>query len=217
MPPPQRGMPMPLSELYKSREEIFQDHVNYQQGLMYFLANDSQVPDTLQKKINQWGLDPNEFQNSGFWPHQLYVREGRRMVSEYVMTQENCELKTTVNDGIGLASYSMDSHFCQRVVVEKDGEKVVRNEGGFGHGVKPYPVSYRSIVPKKEECKNLLVPICLSASHVAYGSIRMDPVFMILGQSAGTAAALAIDEGVAVQDLSREQLQERLIKDGQKL
>ena len=133
------------------------------------------------------------------------------MVSEYVMTQANCESKRTVNDSVGLASYAMDSHFCQRVVVEEDGKTTVRNEGGFGHGCpRPYPVSYRSIVPKKEECANLLVPVCLSASHVAYGSIRMEPVFMILGQSAGTAAALAIDEGVAVQDLDYEKLKARL-------
>ena len=183
---------------------------------MYFLANDPQVPDTLREKISQWGLDPYEFQNTEFWPHQLYVREARRMVSDYVMTQANCESTTTVNDGIGLAAYPMDSHFCQRVVVEKDGQKTVRNEGFFGLGFSaPYPVSYRSIVPKKQECKNLLVPVCLSASHVAYGSIRMEPVFMILGQSAGTAAVLAIEKGVAVQDLSYEKLRERLLKDGQ--
>lgn len=215
MPQPRRGMPIPLSELYKLREQIFQDHVNYQQGLMYFLANDPQVPDTLREKVSQWGLDPNEFQETGYWPHQLYVREGRRMVSDYVMTQANCESKTTASDCVGLASYGMDSHFCQRVVIEKDGEITVRNEGGFGHGVKPYPISYRSIVPKKQECSNLLVPLCLSSSHVAYGSIRMEPVFMILGQSAGTAAVLAIDKGVAVQDLSYEQLKDRLLKDGQ--
>lgn len=213
-----RGMPMPLPELYKIREEIFQDHVNYQQGLMYFLANDPKVPDALQEKISRWGLDPNEFQNTGYWPHQLYVREGRRMVSEYVMTQANCESTKTVDDGVGFGSYSMDSHFCQRVVVEKDGEVTVRNEGAFGHGFpKPYPISYRSIVPKKQECCNLLVPVCLSASHVAYGSIRMEPVFMILGQSAGTAAALAIDEGIDLQDLSYTRLRDRLLKDGQKL
>jgi hypothetical protein len=209
---------MPLNELYRLRERIFQDHVNYQQGLMYFLGNDPQVPDTVGVKVRQWGLDPREFQQTGYWPHQLYVREGRRMVSDYVMTQANCESTTTAQDGIGLASYSMDSHFCQRVVVEEDGTMVVRNEGGFGLGCpKPYPVSYRSIVPKRQECRNLLVPLCLSASHVAYGSIRMEPVFMILGQSAGTAAALAIDEGIAVQDLPYEQLKARLLEDKQKL
>ncbi len=214
-PPPRRGMPMPLSDLYMLREQIFQDHVNYQQGLMYFLANDPQVPDVLRERVSQWGLDPQEFQNTGHWPHQLYIREGRRMVSDYVMTQANCESKTTVSDGVGLGSYGMDSHFCQRVVIEKDGYKIVKNEGGFGHGLPaPYPISYRSIVPKKQECSNLLVPVCLSSSHVAYGSIRMEPVFMILGQSAGTAAVLAIDEGVAVQDIDYPKLKKKLLKDG---
>ncbi len=216
MPPPRRGMQIPLHELYKIREHIFQDHVNYQQGLMYFLANDVQVPETLQKRVNQFGLDPREFQNTGFWPHQLYIREGRRMVSGYVMTQANCESRTTVSDGIGLGSYAMDSHFCQRVVIDRDGKKVVTNEGGFGLGCpEPYPISYRSIVPENQECRNLLVPVCLSASHVAYGSIRMEPVFMILGQSAGSAAVLAIDAGVAVQNIAYEKLRARLIKDGQ--
>jgi hypothetical protein len=218
LPPPRRGLPMPLGELYALRERIFQDHVNYQQGLMYFLANDSRVPQDLQRRVNRFGLDPNEFKRTGYWPHQLYVREGRRMVSDYVVTQADCESKRIAHDSVGLASYAMDSHFCQRVVVEEDGNTTVRNEGGFGHGCpKPYPVSYRSIVPKKEECSNLLVPVCLSSSHVAYGSIRMEPVFMILGQSAGTAAALAIDDEVAVQDLDYAKLKATLGKDEQRL
>jgi hypothetical protein len=217
-PAPRRGMPIPLPELYKLREQIFQDHVNYQQGFIYFLANDPQVSDTLRDRINQFGLDPLEFKNTNLWPHQLYIREGRRMVSNYVMTQADCESRTTVIDCVGLGSYAMDSHFCQRVVIERDGKMIVKNEGGFGLECPgPYPISYRSIVPKKQECRNLLVPVCLSASHVAYGSIRMEPVFMILGQSAGTAAVLAIDEGVAVQDLTYEKLKSRLQKDGQKI
>ena len=218
LPLPRRGMPIPLGELYKLRERIFQDHVNYQQGLMYFLANNPQVPKKLQERVNRFGLDPHEFQETEFWPHQLYIREGRRMVSEYVMTQANCRSKTTAKDSVGLASYPMDSHFCQRVVVEENGKKTVRNDGNFGHACpSPYPVSYRSIVPKKAECTNLLVPVCLSASHVAYGSIRMEPVFMILGQSAGAAAVLAVDAGVAVQDISYEKLKSRLLNDGQEI
>jgi len=218
LPAPRRGMPMPMSKLYQVRERIFQDHVNYQQGLMYFLANDAQVPQKLQGRVNRFGLDPREFKYTGYWPHQLYIREGRRMVSEYVMTQANCESKRMVSDSVGLASYPMDSHFCKRVVVEEDGKKTVRNDGNFGYRCpKPYPVSYRSIVPKRAECTNLLVPVCLSASHVAYGSIRMEPVFMILGQSAGTAAALAIDDGTAVQDIIYDKLKARLVKDGQRL
>ena len=211
LPLPRRGIPMPMHELYVLREQIFQDHVSYQQGLMYFLANDPQVPKALQDRVNQWGLDPRTFVDTGFWPHQLYVREGRRMVSAYVMTQANCESRSKVNDSVGLASYSMDSHFCQRVVVEIDGIKTVRNEGAFGQGLpKPYPISYRSIVPKREECSNLIVPVCLSASHAAYGSIRMEPVFMILGQSAGTAASIAIDDHVSVQDVRYDELGKRL-------
>jgi hypothetical protein len=218
LPPPRRGLPMPLSELYELRERIFQDHVGYQQGLMYFLANDSRVPENLRARVNRFGLDPREFQDTAFWPHQLYVREGRRMVSEYVMTQADCESKRIADDSVGLASYAMDSHFCQRVVVEENGQTTVRNEGGFGHGFpRPYPVSYRALVPRKAECENLLVPVCLSSSHVAYGSVRMEPVFMILGQSAGTAAALAMDEGIAVQDLKYAPLKARLEMDGQRL
>ncbi len=207
---------MPLSELYELREQIFQDHVRYQQGLMFFLANDLQVPVSLRQRVNRFGLDPGEFQDSGHWPHQLYVREGRRMVSGYVITQEDCQSKRTAVDSIGLASYAMDSHFCQRAVVEENAAVTVRNEGGFGHGCpRPYPISYRAIVPRREECSNLLVPVCLSSSHVAYGSIRMEPVFMILGQSAGTAAALAIDAGIAVQDLDYAALKTQLEKGGQ--
>ncbi|MFG0262210.1 MAG: FAD-dependent oxidoreductase [Novipirellula sp. JB048] len=218
LPPPRRGLPVPLPELYQLRERIFQDHVNYQQGLMYFLANDPQVPDALRKRVNGWGLDPNEFAETGYWPHQLYVREGRRMVSDYVVTQADCESRRVVDDSVGLASYPMDSHFCQRVVVQENGVTTVRNEGGFGHGFpKPYPVSYRSIVPTKDECQNLFVPVCLSASHVAFGSIRMEPVYMILGQSAGTAAAMAISGEIAVQDVDYAALKAKLEQDGQRL
>jgi hypothetical protein len=219
LPPPRRGLPVPLPELYEIREKIFQDHVNYQMGLYHFLANDPQVPGELRERVKLWGLDPKEFPETGHWPHQLYIREGRRMVSDYVMTQADCERERVAEDSIGLASYPMDSHFCQRVVVEENGKTTVRNEGGFGHKCKngPYPVSYRSIVPKKEECANLLVPVSLSASHVAFGSIRMEPVFMILGQSAGTAASLAIDANQAVQDVPYEKLKELLVQQGQRL
>ena len=220
LPPPRRGLPVPLPELYEIREKIFQDHLNYQQGLYHFLANDPQVPEELRERVKLFGLDPKEFPESGHWPHQLYIREGRRMVSDYIMTQANCQRERVAEDSIGLASYPMDSHFCQRVVVVENGKKTVRNEGGFGSfGVKkgPYPVSYRSIVPKKQECGNLLVPVALSASHAAFGSIRMEPVFMILGQSAGTAAVLAIDSSLAVQDVPYTTLKELLLKQGQRL
>lgn len=218
LPAPRRGLAMPLRELYQLRERIFQDHVNHQQGYMHFLANDPQVPKGLQERVNRFGLDPHEFKNTGHWPHQLYVREGRRMVSDYVMTQANCESRRVADDSIGLASYSMDSHPCQRVVVVRDGVTTVRNEGAFGYRCpKPYPVSYRSIVPRKSECANLLVPVCLSASHVAFGSIRMEPVYMILGQSAGLAASMAMDDNTAVQEVDYQSLRAKLLELGQKL
>jgi hypothetical protein len=199
---------------YATREKIFQDHVLYQQGLMYFWTNDPEVPKELQDKVRAWGLDKDEFPETGGWPHELYVREGRRMVSAYVMTEHNCLSKFVADDSIGLASYNMDSHNCQRVVI--DGK--VRNEGDVQVGCpKPYPVSYRSIVPKESECTNLLVPVCLSASHIAYGSIRMEPVFMILGQSAATAAVLAIDAGSSVQQVPYGKLREALFAQKQVL
>ena len=139
------------------------------------------------------------------------------MVSDYVMTQDNCQNKRVAEDSVGIASYAMDSHFCQRVIVQEKGVTTVRNEGGLGHRVGPYPVSYRSIVPQKGECSNLLVPLCLSASHIAYGSIRMEPVFMILGQSASTAACIAIDDDVSVQDVDYIKLRKQLIADKQLL
>ncbi len=140
------------------------------------------------------------------------------MLSDYVMTQADCESKRVAEDSVGLASYAMDSHFCQRVVVVENGKTTVRNEGGFGLGCpKPYPISYRSIVPKESECTNLLVPVGLSSSHVAFGSIRMEPVFMILGQSAGTAASMAIENKIPVQKVDYQKLKERLLADGQKL
>jgi hypothetical protein len=193
---------------YSTREKIFQDHVLYQQGLMFFWANDPEVPKALKDKVRLWGLDKDEFPQTGGWPHELYVREGRRMVSSYVMTEHNCRSKVAAEDSIGLASYNMDSHNCQRIVI--DGK--VRNEGDVQVGCpKPYPVSYRSIVPKEEECTNLLVPVCLSASHIAYGSVRMEPVFMILGQSAANAAVLAIDHDTSVQKVSYAKLRELLL------
>lgn len=199
---------------YATREKIFQDHVNYQQGLMWFWANDPEVPADFQKRVRDFGLTPGEFPETAGWPHEIYVREGRRMISDYVMTEQNCRSQRTVEDSVGLASYNMDSHNCQRVVI--DGR--VRNEGDVQVGCpKPYPVSYKSIVPKESECANLFVPVCLSSSHIAYGSIRMEPVFMILGQASGTAAVMAIDDGVAVQKVPYAKLKEKLLADKQML
>ncbi len=197
---------------YAEREKIFQDHVNYQKGFMYFLANDPSIPQQLRERVAAFGLDAYEFPETGNWPHELYVREARRLLSDYVMTQAHCQGAKIAEDSVGLGSYQMDSHHVERVV--KDGKLAM--EGGFEKRVrKSYPVSYKSIVPKKSECANLLVPVALSASHVAFGSIRMEPVFMILGQSAATAAAIAIDDSVAVQDVNYPKLRQRLLKDRQ--
>lgn len=197
---------------YATREKIFQDHVNYQQGLMWFMANDADVPEEFRSMVRAFGLPKDEFQETGGWPHELYVRESRRMISAYVMTEKNCVGDAEAKDSVGLASYGMDSHNCQRVVI--DG--AVRNEGDVQTRTpRPFPVSYRTLTPKEVECANLLVPVCLSASHIAYGSIRMEPVFMILGQSAGTAAALAIDGKTSVQRVDYAKLRERLLADKQ--
>lgn len=193
---------------YHRREEIFQDHLNYDLGILYFLANDLRVPVEIREEVAAWGLPKDEFEKTGNWPHQLYIREGRRMISDYVMTDHNCLKQTFVDDPIGLASFHMDSHNCRRVVI--DGRCV--NEGDVQVPIAPYAISYRSIRPKFEECTNLLVPVCLSSSHIAYGSIRMEPIFMILGQTAGTAAALAYKHEIAVQNVEYEELKQELLK-----
>jgi hypothetical protein len=192
---------------YEEREKIIRQHENYTKGLLYFIGHDERVPKPLRDEMLMWGYPADEYTDNGNWSHQLYIREARRMVGEYVMSQHNCQGKKRVHDGIGLAAYTMDSHNCQRIVVNGQ----VKNEGnvevgGFG----PYPISYRSIIPKREDCTNLLVPVCLSATHIAYGSIRMEPVFMVLGQSAATAASIAIDANVSVQDVNIHHLQKAL-------
>jgi hypothetical protein len=199
---------------YATREKIFAEHVLYQQGLMWFLANDSRVPAKIRDEIGRWGLCKDEFQETGGWPHQLYVREARRMVGVYVMTQHNCQGEKIAGDSVGLAAYTMDSHNTQRYV--KDGKAINEGDVQVG-GFPPYPICYGALVPEAKECTNLLVPVCLSATHIAYGSIRMEPVFMVLGQSAATAAALAIDGGVAVQRVEYKTLREQLVADKQVL
>lgn len=191
---------------YEEREKIIEAHRSYTFGLLWFLGHDERVPEQIRNEMLRWGLPKDEYVEYGHWTPQLYIREARRMVGEYVTTQANCDNRITVEDGIGMAAYTMDSHNCQRVVIVKDGKAMVKNEGDAQiFGGLPYDISYRSITPKREECSNLLVPVCLSASHIAYGSIRMEPVFMLLGQSAAKAACLAIDGGVKVQEVdSRE-------------
>ena len=200
---------------YESRREIIKEHEVYQKGMMYFLANDLHVPEEIRKEMSTWGLAKDEFVDNGNWPHQLYIREARRMVGTYVTTQLDVQGKRETPQPIGMGSYTMDSHNVQRYITP---EGHVQNEGDIGVTPrKPYHIAYGSITPKKEECQNLLVPAAVSSSHIAFGSIRMEPVFMILGQSAGTAAALSINDDVAVQDLDYEKLRTRLLADKQRL
>lgn len=200
---------------YATREKIWKDHIDYQQGLMWTMANHPRVPEKFRQYFQTWALAKDEFLDTDNWPNQLYVREARRMVGAYVMAEQNCRGTRTVEDPVGLAAYTMDSHHVRRYVT-KDG--FVRNEGDVQvGGFPPYPIAYRSITPKADECTNLLVPVCLSASHIAYGSIRMEPVFMVLGQTAATAATLAIDAKCDVQTVDYPKLRERLVQDKQVL
>ncbi|MCF7974070.1 MAG: FAD-dependent oxidoreductase [Phycisphaerae bacterium] len=200
---------------YAEREKIVTRHRSYQQGLMWTLANHPRVPDPIRREVARWGTCRDEFERKDGWQHQLYIREARRMIGSYVMTQHNCQGRVTARQPIGLAAYTMDSHHVQRYV---DSHGHVQNEGDVEvGGFPPYPIDYRALTPEKSECDNLLVPVCLSASHIAFGSIRMEPVFMVLGQSAATAAMQAIETDTAVQDLSFVDLQKRLLADGQVL
>ena len=182
---------------YEERERIIKEHEDYTKGLLYFVGHDERVPEHIRREMLRWGYPKDEYVNNNHWSPQLYVREARRMVSDVVMTQHHCQGKEVVEDGIAYAAYSMDSHNCDRVIV--DG--YVRNEGDVQKKVGPYPISYRAIVPKRAEITNLFVPFCLSASHIAFGSIRMEPVAMVLAQVSATAASMAIDNGCAVQDV----------------
>ena len=199
---------------YATRARVWQAHEDWQKGLMWTYAHHPRVPEKIRAAYQKLGLAKDEFADNGHWPRQLYVREARRMISDYVMTEKNCKRLEVVEDSVGMGAYNMDSHNIQRFVTK---EGFVRNEGDVQIGSRPYPVSYRSIRPKAEECTNLLVPVCLSASHIAYGSIRMEPVFMVLGQSAATAAVQAIEQGTTVQKIDAARLKERLIADKQML
>lgn len=199
---------------YAEREKIFQAHVTYQQGYMWFLAHDPAVPEKLRNHVKTFGLPRDQFEETAGWPHELYVREGRRMVSDYVMTEHNCKGKIVAEDSVGLASYTMDSHHTSRVVVKG----VVMAEGNVEKTTpQPYPVAYRAMVPRERECANLLVPVAVSSSHIAFGSIRMEPVFMLLGQSAATAATLAIDRKTSVQKVDYAALRPLLLQAKQRL
>lgn len=198
---------------YQHRKAIILNHERYQKGLMYFLQKDSRVPDCIHSEMQNWGLPMDEFVDNGNWPHQLYIREARRMIGQFVMTEHEVMGNSAVEQPVGMGSYALDSHNVQRYVKE-DG--FVQNEGDIGvYPEGAYGIDYRCLVPKLGEIQNLLVPVCLSSSHIAFGSIRMEPVFMVLGQSAATAAALTIDNEQAVQEVDYQELKERLLKDQQ--
>ncbi len=201
---------------HAQRAELAKAHENWQRGLIWTLQNHPRVRARHSNGLySGWGLPRDEFADNGHWPYQLYVREARRMVSDYVMTQKNCQRTLVAPDSVGMAAYTMDSHHVQRYV---NASGYVRNEGDVQDTTAgPYPISYRSIVPKTGECENLLVPWCLSSSHMAFGSIRMEPVFMGLGQSSATAAAIAIDDNLSVQQVPYAKLVVKLRADGQAL
>ncbi|MGD8427079.1 MAG: FAD-dependent oxidoreductase [Balneolaceae bacterium] len=201
---------------YARRSAIIADHRNYQQGLLWTLANHPRVPEKVRSEVGKWGLAADEFGDNGGWPPQLYIRESRRLIGEYVMTEHDCRRLTVVDDPVGLGSYNMDSHNVQRYVTD---EGVAQNEGNLEYTPGgPYAISYRSLIPRREECANLLV-CCngVSASHISFGSIRMEPVFMVLAQSAGNAADIALETGSRVQDIPYQKLRNRLLGEGQKL
>ena len=199
---------------YAEREKIVQAHRDYQQGLMWTLAYHPRIPQKVREVVSMWGTCKDEYEpGSDGWQQQLYIREARRMKSDYVMSQKNCERIEVIEDPVGMGAYGMDSHNVQRYV---DANGFVQNEGNVeAHVPNPYPISYRSIVPQKSECTNLLVPVCVSSTHIAFGSIRMEPVFMVLGQSAATAACQAIDDKKAVQDINYAELKKKLLEDKQ--
>jgi hypothetical protein len=200
---------------YERRRAILKEHETYQKGWLYFIANDPRVPKDVQVEMRRWGLAKDEFKDSGGWPHQIYVREARRMIGAFVMTEHELLKKRPTPDSVGMGSYTIDSHNVQRYITPEGG---VQNEGDIGVSSEgPYEIAYGALVPKRGQADNLLVPVCVSSSHIAFGSIRMEPVFMVLGQSAATAAVIAIDGGVAVQDVPYAALRDGLVKVGQVL
>ncbi len=203
---------------YERRRAIIKEHEQYQKGLLYFIANDPLVPKDAQEEFRKWGLARDEFKDNGNWPHQIYVREARRMIGAYVMTENELLKKRPTPEPVGMGSYGMDSHNIQRYIIGTGKDAYVQNEGDIGISTNgPYQIAYDSLVPKKGEVNNLFVPVAMSSSHIAYGSIRMEPVFMILGQSVATAAVMAIDGKIAVQDVPYAKLRERLLQDKQVL
>ncbi len=199
---------------YQKREEIFQAHVEWIKGLLWFWSQDPNVPAAFREIITTWGWTKDEFVETGGFPHALYVREARRLVGEVVMTEAHCRGLSVEKDSVALEAYPMDSHNCRRVVIDGSVKNECNVEEDSGP---PYPISYRAIIPRRGECKNLFIPFALSASHIAFGSIRMEPVFMILSESAVESAALALELKTDVQDVPYPALRERLLKGGQVL
>jgi hypothetical protein len=198
---------------YDRRGEILKEHELYQKGLLYFITTDHRIPSEVRETMKQWGLAKDEFKDNGNWPYNIYVRESRRMIGEYVMTENEVLGRARVPRSIGMGSYTMDSHNVQRYVTS---EGYVQNEGDIGvTPQQPYQIDLGSIIPKKEDCTNILVPVCISCSHIAYGSIRMEPVFMILGQSSAIVASMAIDSKKSIQDLNYNNIKTKLEASGQ--
>jgi hypothetical protein len=197
---------------YEGRQRIWEEHKFYTQGLLWFLANDPRIPQPVRDEMQRWGLAKDEFTDNDHWPRQLYVREARRMISDYVVTEHEAKGANPAQDAVAIASYPLDSH---GVTLFVDDAGILNRERGFYVGTKPFAVSYKAIRPRADECTNLLVPGCLSASHAAYGSIRMEPVFMMLGHASGAAAALASERNVAVQEVPYDALRARLLAGGQ--
>ena len=197
---------------YAKRAQIIADHIRYTKGFLWTLVNHPRVPEKVRRRASQWGYAKDEFTDNGNFPHQLYVREGRRMLGEMVMTEHELKKRKKVTDPVAIGSYGMDSHPTQIWVGENG---ALHADTPPWTGVGPYGISYRALMPKANECSNLLVPVCVSASHSAYGSLRMEPVYMMLGQAVGTAAVLAIEDDVSVQEVSYPKLRQRLLADGQ--
>jgi hypothetical protein len=200
---------------YPTRDRVFRDHEDYQKGLLWFLAQDSRVPQQLRDEVNSWGLCKDEYPATGHWPVQLYIREARRMKGDFIMTEHEILTRNTQEDSVGMGSFVLDSHWVQRFV---NPAGHVRIEGHLDESIRldklPYEISYRSLTPRKSDCQNLLVPVCLSATHVAICTIRMEPVYMMMGHAAGLAAAMAIKAKSAVQDVPYQALAKRLREQG---
>jgi hypothetical protein len=192
---------------YKRRAEIWKEHEEYTRGFFYFLANDARVPESLRAEMARWGLSKDEFTDNHNWPHQLYIREARRMVGEFVMTQKDAQTDLVKPDSVGMGSYQIDSHNVQR---HENPDGTVQNEGDTEVGAKPYQIAYRVMLPKQREVSNLLVPVAASTSHIAYGTVRMEPVFLVLGHAAGVAARMAAQSAKAVQEIDVQALRAKL-------